>query len=74
MGTQIDTFYGINIRNFFINIYSKSLSTAQIINNIIRAFFAGGSTAFIQVFINIVGIGWTFMLFGSLGMIYLDFA
>jgi hypothetical protein len=57
-----------------VDIHPKSPSTAQAANSIVRAFLAGGSTALVQVFIDVIGIGWAFTLFGGLGMVCLGFA
>ncbi len=57
-----------------VDIHPKSPSTAQAANSIVRAFLAGGGTACVQVFIDAMGIGWTFTLFGGLGMGCLGFA
>lgn len=57
-----------------VDIHPKSPATAQAANSIVRAFLAGGGTACVQVFINAIGIGWTFTLFGGLGMACLGLA
>lgn len=57
-----------------VDIHPKSPSTAQAANSIVRAFLAGGGTALIQVFINSIGVGWTFTLFTSVGMGSFGFA
>jgi hypothetical protein len=57
-----------------VDVHPKSPSTAQAANSIVRALLAGGGTALVQVFIDTMGVGWTFTLFGSLGMGCLGFA
>ncbi|OIW27702.1 MFS general substrate transporter [Coniochaeta ligniaria NRRL 30616] len=57
-----------------VDIHPKSPSTAQAANSIVRAFLAGGGTACVQVFVDAMGIGWTFTLFGGLGMACLGLA
>lgn len=56
------------------DIHPKSPSTAQAANSLVRALLAGGGTALVQVFINSMGVGWTFTLFGGLGLGSLGFA
>ena len=50
------------------DVHPKSPSTAQAANSIVRAFLAGGGTALVQVFLDAMGVGWTFTLFGSVCM------
>lgn len=57
-----------------VDIHPKSPSTAQTANSIVRAFLAGGGTACVQVFIDTMGIDWTFTLFGCLGVVCLGLA
>lgn len=47
-----------------VDVHPKSQSSAQAANSIVRAFLAGGSTGLVQVFIDAMGVGWTFALFG----------
>ncbi|CAG2010152.1 unnamed protein product [Fusarium graminearum] len=47
-----------------VDVHPKSPSSAQAANSIVRAFLAGGSTGLVQVFIDAMGVGWTFALFG----------
>lgn len=48
-----------------VDVHPNSPSTAQATNSIVRAFLAGGGTALIQIFLDAMGVGWTFTLFGS---------
>ncbi|KAK4087967.1 hypothetical protein Purlil1_7725 [Purpureocillium lilacinum] len=57
-----------------VDIHPRSPSTAQAANSIVRAFLAGGGTALVEVFIDSMGVGWTFTIFGGLGMIALALA
>ncbi|KAI6763302.1 hypothetical protein HG531_013199 [Fusarium graminearum] len=47
-----------------VDVHPKSPSSAQAANSIVRAFLAGGSMGLVQVFIDAMGVGWTFALFG----------
>ncbi|KAL3608850.1 hypothetical protein FPOAC2_03861 [Fusarium poae] len=51
-----------------VDIHPKSPSSAQAANSIVRAFLAGGSTALVQIFIDAMGVGWTFTIFGMAGL------
>lgn len=51
-----------------VDIHPKSPSTAQAANSIVRAFLAGGGTALVQIFLDVMGAGWTFTLFGGVCM------
>ncbi|KAH6636428.1 major facilitator superfamily domain-containing protein [Chaetomium tenue] len=53
-----------------VDIHPKSPSTAQAANSLVRAFLAGAGTACVQPCIDAVGVGWTFTLFGGLGMAF----
>ncbi|KAH8587084.1 major facilitator superfamily domain-containing protein [Bisporella sp. PMI_857] len=57
-----------------VDLHPKSPSTAQAANSIVRAFLAGAGTALVQLLIDSIGIGWTFTVFGALGMGCLGFA
>lgn len=57
-----------------VDVHPKSPSTAQAANSIVRALLASGGVALVQVFIDTMGVGWTFTLFGGLGMGSLGFA
>lgn len=57
-----------------VDIHPKSPSTAQAANSLVRALLAGGGTALVQVLIDAMGVGWTFTLFGGLGVGSLGFA
>ena len=57
-----------------VDIHPKSPSTAQAANSFVRAFLAGAGTACVQPFIDAMGVGWTFTLFGGLGMACMGFA
>jgi hypothetical protein len=57
-----------------VDIHPKSPSTAQAANSLVRAFLAGIGIAFVQPSIDAIGVGWTFTLFGGLGMACMGFA
>jgi len=57
-----------------VDIHPRSPSTAQAANSIVRAFLAAGGTACVQPLIDATGVGWTFTLFGGLGMACMGFA
>lgn len=50
-----------------VDVHPKTPSSAQAANSIVRAFLAGGGAALVQVFIDAMGVGWTFTVFGGLG-------
>lgn len=50
-----------------VDVHPKTPSSAQAANSIVRAFLAAGGTALVQVFIDAMGVGWTFTLFGGVG-------
>ena len=49
-----------------VDLHPKSPATAQAANNIVRCSLAGGGLALLQVFLDAIGIGWTFTLFGGM--------
>lgn len=51
-----------------VDVHPKSLSAAQAANSIVRCCLAAGGLALVQVFIDVMGVGWTFTLFGSVCM------
>ena len=51
-----------------VDIHPKSPSTAQAANSIVRAFLAGGGTAFVQPLLDTIGVGWTFTFFGGVSI------
>jgi hypothetical protein len=60
-----------------VDVHPKSPSTAQAANSIVRAFLAGGGLALVQIFLDAMGVGWTFTVFGglcigSLGVAWLE--
>jgi len=51
-----------------VDVHPKSPSTAQAANSIVRASLAGGGLAVVQIFLDAIGVGWTFTLFGGVCM------
>ena len=48
------------------DLHPKSPAAAQAANNIVRYSLAGGGLALLQVFLDVMGTGWTFTLFGGI--------
>jgi hypothetical protein len=70
--TQIQT-----IGTLLTDVHPKSPSTASAANSIVRCLLAGGGLALVQVFIDSIGVQWTFTLFGGvclgcLGLVWLE--
>jgi hypothetical protein len=49
-----------------VDVHPKSPSTASAANSIVRCLLAGGGLALVQIFIDEIGVGWTFTLFGGI--------
>jgi succinate-acetate transporter protein len=50
------------------DLHPKSPAAAQAANNIVRCSLAGGGLALLEVFLDRMGIGWTFTLFGGVSL------
>ncbi|EXJ89009.1 hypothetical protein A1O3_02073 [Capronia epimyces CBS 606.96] len=65
------------IGTLLTDVHPKSPSTASAANSIVRCLLAGGGLALVQVFIDSIGVQWTFTLFGGvslgcLGLVWLE--
>jgi hypothetical protein len=49
-----------------VDVHPKTPSTAQAANSIVRASLAGLGTAVVQIFLDSMGVGWPFTLFGGI--------
>lgn len=56
------------------DLYPKRPAAAQAANNIVRASLAGIGLAVLQIFLDRMGVGWTFTLHGTISMACLGVA